>query len=350
MDVTDILKRLSEADGIAGFEEPVRNVIREAWQPLVDDLRVDGMGNLIGYKRGTAPEPAPKLMLAAHMDEIGLIVTGIEKGFIRITRVGGTDRRVLLGQEVVVHGERDLPGVVAARPPHVLPPAERTKTVAWDDLFVDVGLPAAEVGRLVQVGDQISFRAEVATLKNHRIAGKAFDDRACVTVVTLALEQIAQVAHVWDVIAVATVQEERGLKGAMTSAHGVAPDLAIALDVTFAAQPSTADVDTVPLGKGPSIGVGPNFHPILAKRLRDIGDAHEIPYHVEAIPGGSGTDAWAIQVSRAGVPTALISIPLRYMHQPVELLDTRDVERAARWLVAFIGELKADFLDSIALT
>ena len=136
----------------------------------------------------------------------------------------------------------------------------------------------------------------------------------------------------------------------MTSAHGVAPDLAIALDVTFAAQPSTADVDTVPLGKGPSIGVGPNFHPILAKRLRDIGDAHEIPYHVEAIPGGSGTDAWAIQVSRAGVPTALISIPLRYMHQPVELLDTRDVERAARWLVAFIGELKADFLDSIALT
>ena len=281
---------------------------------------------------------------------IGLIVTGIEKGFIRITRVGGTDRRVLLGQEVVVHGERDLPGVVAARPPHVLPPAERTKTVAWDDLFVDVGLPAAEVGRLVQVGDQISFRAEVATLKNHRIAGKAFDDRACVTVVTLALEQIAQVAHVWDVIAVATVQEERGLKGAMTSAHGVAPDLAIALDVTFAAQPSTADCDTVPLGKGPSIGVGPNFHPILAKRLRDIGDAHEIPYHVEAIPGGSGTDAWAIQVSRAGVPTALISIPLRYMHQPVELLDTRDVERAARWLVAFIGELKADFLDSIALT
>jgi putative aminopeptidase FrvX len=157
------------------------------------------------------------------MDEIGLRVTGVEKGFLRVTRVGGTDRRVLLGLEVVVHATRglrharDLPGIVATRPPHVLPKEQRKKTVPWDEIFVDVGLPPEEVERLVSVGDLISFRGEMVELKNRRLVGKAFDDRACVTIITLALEQLAQMRHVW----------------AITSAYGVAPDLAIALDVTF---------------------------------------------------------------------------------------------------------------------
>ena len=349
MDVLPLLKQLSEADGIAGYEEQVRDLVRRTWQPFVDDMRVGKLGSLIALKKGTGPEPRAKLMLAAHMDEIGLMVNSIEKGFLHITRVGGTDPRVLLGLEVIVHGRRDLPGVVATRPPHVLPEEERRKVVPWDKLFVDVGLPAEEVEQQVTVGDLISIRREMVELKNRRVAGKAFDDRACVAAVTLALEQLANVSHAWDVFAVATVQEEMGLKGAIAAAYGVAPDLAVALDVTFGRQPDVSDKDaTFPLGEGLPIGIGPNFHPGLVTHLREVAEAHEIPYQIEPLPGRSGTDAWAIQVSREGVPTALVSIPVRYIHQPVETLDGQDVERCGRLLVAFITGLKADFSKRLA--
>jgi len=340
--VIPLLKQLSEAQGITGHEGPVRELVRQTWQPFVDEMRVDALGNLIALKRGVAPEPRRKLMLAAHMDEIGLIVTGIEKGFLRIARIGGTDRRVLLGLEVIVHGKRDLPGVVATRPPHVLPEAERKKVVPWDKLFVDVGLPPQEVEQLVAVGNLISIRSELVELQNGRVAGKALDDRACVAVITLALEQLAGMRHVWDVLAVATVQEEVGLKGATTAAYGIAPDLGVALDVTFAKHPGVPEVDSFPLGEGPSIGVGPNFHPGLVERLKKVAETHEIPYQIEALPGRVGTDSWAIQVTREGVPTALVSVPLRYMHQPVEVVETQDIERAARLLAAFIAGLEAD--------
>jgi endoglucanase len=357
-----LLKQLSEAQGVTGSEQPVCDLLRRTWEPLVDEMHVDRLGSLIARKRGTHPdgqpelvEGRPKLMLAAHMDEIGLRVTGVEKGFLRVTRVGGADRRVLLGLEVVVHATgvsrdgRDLPGIVATRPPHVLPKKERKKTVPWDQIFVDVGLPPEEVARLVSVGDLISFRAQAAELQNRRLAGKAFDDRACVAIVTLALEQLAGVRHAWDVFAVATVQEEVGLKGALTSAYGVAPDLAVALDVTFGKQPGVSDVDGAPLGEGPVISIGPNFHPGVVARLKQAAEAREIPYQLEPVPGRSGTDAWAIQISREGVPTGLLCLPLRYMHQPVETLDARDVERAARLLAAFVAGLEADFLDKLAL-
>ncbi|RLC91126.1 MAG: M42 family peptidase [Chloroflexi bacterium] len=347
MEVIPLLKRLSEADGISGYEGPVRELLRQTWQPFVDEMREGKLGSLIALKRGTGTEPRPKLMLAAHMDEIGLMVTEIEKGFLRITRVGGTDRRVLLGLEVVVHGRRDLPGIVATRPPHVLSEEERKKAVPWDKLFVDVGLPAEEVEQLVTVGDLISIRREMAELKNRHVAGKAMDDRACVAVVTLALEQLAGMHHTWDVFAVATAQEETGLKGAITAAYGVVPDLAVALDMTFGKHPGVPDVEGFPLGKGPAIGIGPNFHPGLVKRLKEVAEAHEIPYQMDPIPGRSGTDAWAIQVTREGVPTALVSVPLRYMHQPVETLAAQDVERAGRLLAAFIAGLEADFLEKI---
>ena len=366
MEVIPLLKRLSEADGIAGYEEPVRELLRQTWQPFVDELREGKLGSLIALKQGTGPEPRPKLMLAAHMDEIGLMVTGVEKGFLRITRVGETDRRVLLGLEVVVHGHRDrsaerlrpdgpqpegsrrsLPGVVATRPPHVLPEEERKKIVPWDKLFVDVGLPAEEVKRLVAVGDPISIRRGMVELKNRRVAGKAMDDRACVAAITLALEQLSRTEHAWDVFAVATAQEETGLKGAITAAYGVAPDLAVALDVTFGKHPGVPEVDGFPLGEGPAIGIGPNFHPGLVTRLKEVAEAHEIPYQIDPIPGRSGTDAWAIQVTREGVPTALVSVPIRYMHQPVETLAAQDVERAGRLLAAFVAGLEPDFVEKL---
>ncbi len=354
METISLLRKLSEARGIAGHEEPVRELLRQTWRPFVDEMREGNLGSLIALKRGTAADDSaaethrPKLMLAAHMDEIGLMVTGIEKGFLRIGRVGGTDRRILLGLEVVVHGQRDLPSVVATRPPHVLPKAERKKTVPWDQLFVDTGLPVADVEKLVKIGDLISIRREMVELKNRRVAGKAMDDRACVAAVTLALEQLVGVSHAWDVFAVATVQEEVGLKGAITSAYGVAPDLAVALDVTFAQHPGVSEQEAVSMGDGPAIGIGPNFHPGLVARLKEVAASHEVPYQMDPAPGRSGTDAWAIQVTHEGVPTALVSVPLRYMHQPVETLVAQDVERAGRLLKAFIAGLEADFLEKLA--
>ncbi|MGD2148047.1 MAG: M42 family peptidase [Anaerolineae bacterium] len=348
MEAIPLLKRLSDAEGVSGFEGPVREVVREMWEPLADELHEGRLGSLIALKKGTGPEPRPRLMLAAHMDEIGLMVSDIDKGFLRVAQIGGTDRRIVVGLEVVVHGRRDLPGLVATRPPHILPKEARTKTVSWDEMFVDVGLPEEEVRNLVSVGDLISMRRQMSELKNRRVAGKAMDDRACVAAATLALEGLSRVEHAWDVFAVATVQEETGLKGALVSAYGVAPDMAIALDVTFATQPCVPKRGTFPMGGGPTIGIGPNFHPKLVTSLQELAKAQEIPFHLDPIPGRSGTDAWAIQVTREGVPTALVSIPVRYMHQPVETLAAQDVERAGRLLAAFISDLEADFLEKLS--
>jgi endoglucanase len=348
VEVIPLLKQLSEAEGISGFEGPVRDLVRGTWEPLVDDMYEGRLGSLIALKKGVGPDQRPKLMLAAHMDEVGLMVTDIEKGFLRITRVGGTDRRVLLGLEVTVHGRRKLPGMVATRPPHVLSEEERKKSVPLDEIFVDVGLPEEEVKELVSVGDLISIDRDMSELKNRRVSGKAMDDRACVAALTLALERLSRIEHTWDILAVATVQEETGLKGAIAAAYGVAPDLAVALDVTFAKHPGVPKEGTFPLGEGPAIGIGPNFHPQLVKRLKEVAEAREIPYHMDPIPGRSGTDAWAIQVTRDGVPTALVSIPVRYMHQPVETLAAQDVERAGRLLAAFVAELEAGFLEELS--
>lgn len=348
METIPLLKKLTEAIGIAGREEPVRELIGQLWRPFVDEMREDKLGSLIALKRGTGGESSPRLMLAAHMDEIGLVVTGIEKGFLRVARIGGTDRRVLPGLEVTVHGREELPGIVASRPPHVLSEEERKGAVPWDKLFVDVGLPATQVESLVSVGDLISIRRETVELQNRRIAGKAMDDRAGVAAITLALEHLSNARHYWDVFAVATAQEETGLKGAITTAYGIAPDLAIALDVTFGKHPGVSEPGVWPLGEGPTIGIGPNFHPKLVARLKEVAERYEIPYKLDPLPGATGTDAWAIQVSREGVPTALIGIPLRYMHQPVEMLAVQDVERAGRLLANFIVNLEADFLDKLA--
>ena len=343
MKTISLLKQLSEAVGLSAHEAPVRALVRELWTPLVDDLQEDALGSLIGLQQGTSPEPRPKLMLAAHMDEIGLMVKQIDEGLLRISNIGGIDLRVLPSLEVVVHGREDLPGVVGMRPPHVLPAEERDKPVPADKLFVDVGLPEERVRELVRVGDAISFRRDLLELKNDLVSGKALDNRASVAAVTLALDQLRRIDHAWDVVAVATVQEEVGLYGAITSAYGVAPDAAVAIDVTFGQQDGVSNSDTFPMGKGVAIGVGPNFHPQLVDQLKSAGKDHEVPFEIEPAPGRSGTDAWAIQVSREGVPTALVGIPLRYMHQPVETVAIKDVERAGRLLAVFAAGLAPDF-------
>jgi putative aminopeptidase FrvX len=347
VDVVPLLKRLSEASGVSGYEHEVREIVQDVLGQYADEVRTDTIGNVIALKRGTGSEPRPTLMIATHMDEIGLIVSELEEGFIHFEQVGGYDDRVLLGQQVTVHGRQDLPGIIGARPPHVLPADERDKPIPHDKLLIDVGLPPEDVSKLVQVGDLITMNRDLIELEGGLVSGKALDNRASVVAAVVCLEELTRARHLWDVYAVATAQEEVGLKGAITSTYGLQPDLGIAVDVTFARQPGTPDERTFELGKGPTIGYGPNFHPKLHEAVVETAKALEMSYHLQATTYAPGTDARAIQISREGVPCALISIPERNMHTPVETVSAKDVERAGRLIAAFITRLDEDFMDSL---
>ena len=250
-------------------------------------------------------------------------------------------------QPVIVHGRRALPGLVASVPPHLLTADQRLKYPSFDELIIDVGLPAAEVAELVRIGDLITPDAPMIDLNGTRVAGKAMDDRSCIAAVTVCLNELKQLQHQWDVYAVATVQEETGLIGAQTAAYQVKPDIAIALDVTFAAQPGVEADTGREMGGGPVIAIGPNFHTRLVEQIKEVARRNELKFQDEAIPGASGTDAWSIQVAREGIPTALFGIAIRNMHSPVETLDIKDITRAGRLMAQFIAELDGEFLATI---
>lgn len=353
MSAQDLLRKLSEASGVSGYEHAVRDLVVEAFRPYADEISVTSMGSIIALRRGTSDsnghgkEPAPKVLIEGHMDEIGLMVTDIEQGYIRFTQVGGFDVRVLPSQQVLVHGKRELPGVIGARPPHVVSEQDRQKVTPMSELSIDVGLPEEEVRNVVQTGDLITISRKMVQLKNSLVAGKAFDDRSAVVCVAEALRHLSTMKHTWDVYAVSNVQEEVGLRGAMTSAWQVNPDIAIAIDVSHADQPHTTEINAVPLNDGMGIAVGPNISPFLHQRLVETAEAHEIPYRVTAYAGATGTNAWAMQVVREGIPTALIDIPLRYMHTSVETLSVADLERIGRLLANFCAGLDDRFLREL---
>lgn len=356
--IGELLRRLTAADGPSGSESSVARQV-QSWAlegAYVAEARTDALGSVI-LRRSGAAEPPGRIMLAAHMDEIGLIVTKVDQGFLHVSRVGGIDPRSVLGQEVTVYPSGPgaeaypdgLPGYVGSRPPHVLTAAERDKVIPLSDMRVDLGLPPAFFARgIVRVGDRVAIKGPYTELLAGRIASKALDNRASVAAMLGALGYLAGMQHTWDVYAVATVQEEIGLRGARTSAFGLAPDLAIAIDVTFGETPGLSGRETVAMDKGPAIGWGPNLHPAVVKRLRETAEALELPYVTEALPGASGTDAWAVQVTRAGIPTGLVSIPIRYMHSAVETVVVADIDRAARLLAAFISRLDGETLAGLA--
>ncbi len=342
------LKALVESHAPSGHEAPIRAVLRDAWADWVDEFQEDKLGSLIAIKRATRKSTPPRsIMLAAHMDEIGMMVSRLVEGFVGFLPVAGTDNRLLLAQPVVVHGREMLRGVVSTVPPHLLK-NNTGKYIDFPSLLIDVGLPQDEVERLVRPGDLITLDAPMLELNGSRVAGKAMDDRACVAAVSVCLNELQKYHHAWDVYAVATVQEETGLYGAKTAAYTIKPDIAIALDVGFAKQPSVNDDKAIEMGGGPGIGIGPNFHPRLYDKLRETAKTLEMKLQDDLLPGSSGTDAWSIQVSQTGVPTALLEVAIRSMHSPVETADTRDIERVGRLMAAFIANLAPDFMQSIA--
>jgi endoglucanase len=352
MDIFKLLKTLTETAGPSGYEQDIAAVVSELWEPYVDEISADRVGSLIAIKRGTGPEPRPRLLLAAHMDEIALMVKQIEtynsNGFLRVTNVGGIDIRHLYGQLVTVHGKKDLSGIVGSLPGRMLPLERKDKPFGWEDLCVDTGLPAAKVKELVSIGDFISFRQSLRKLQGKRVTGKALDNRASVAAVTVCLDYLNGRSHAWDVVAVATSQEETRLLGAYTSAYAQRPAAAIAIDVTFGKGPGASDANTFELGDGPILDLGPNVHPGMLKALQDTAKTLEMKVTVGTHSRYSGTDAYALQVAREGIPTGLIGIPLRYMHTMVESIDMADVERSGRLMGELIANLDDKFLGNLA--
>jgi endoglucanase len=340
---------LCAASGVCGFEAAAAAVAVRSFAPYADEVHGDAMGNVIAVKRAQRGDcPAPRVLLAGHLDEIGLMVTAVDKGFLRFTSVGGFDERVLPGQEVLVHARRPLPGVIGFRPPHVIPPDARDNATSMTDLFVDVGLTQEDVAALVSVGDVMTLARDLTPLRNGRLAAKAMDDRSAVAVLAETLRMLANTRTAVDVYAVATVQEEAGdYLGARSSGASIRPDIAVAIDVTHADLPDGPDLPVVLLGKGPGIGLGPNLHPLVYERLVATAQELEIPWQADPCPGWTGTDAWVLQTMRDGVPTALLDIPLRYMHSSVEMLEAKDVTRTARLLAEFISGLDAGFIRGL---
>jgi putative aminopeptidase FrvX len=359
MNVRKIIKRLSQAPGPTGNEFAAAEITSKIWEPYVDDIEIDRLGSVIARVKGVNSQSPRRILLAAHLDEIGLMVKKIvanndpnnSYGFLRLTKLGGVDIRHLYGQAVKVHGSGDgsqeLVGVIGSLPARMLPPSRRKKAFGFDDLVVDVGLPLADVERLVRVGDFISFRQPVRRLLNGRITGKALDNRASIAALAVCLSELSSRRHQWDVVVMATAQEETSFLGAYTGGHTVVPDIAIAVDVTVAKGPGNTDASVIALGAGPIIGIGPNIHPGVLAKLKQVALTIDLTVHLEPHTRSSGTDAYALQIVRDGIPTGVVSIPLRNMHSMVEIAAIRDVKRTGRFLAEFVTRLDSDFYDRL---
>ncbi|NLY45256.1 MAG: M42 family metallopeptidase [Tissierella sp.] len=344
----ELLKLLSNHNGISGFESTLNEIIIPYFEKYADKVTIDKLGNIIALKKGSSSGESPKIMIAAHMDEIGLMVNDIEEnGFLRFTSVGGIDPRTILGQEVIVHGKEDLFGVIGAKPPHLQDANEQNKAIKMKDMTIDIGLDCAKVKELVKIGDSITINRSLIELKNNRVAGKALDDRAGVVAMFECLKELSNLNHEADIYFVATVQEEVSMAGAITSTYRINPDIGIAVDVGFGTTPELDKADSLDLGKGPGITLGGNIHPGLRKKLVSTANEYNIPHQMEITVGPTGTDARAIQITREGIPALVLSIPLRYMHTSVELIDVVDIKHTGKLLAFFIKEISNENLEGL---
>ena len=335
-EINALLEKLSNANGISGAEGVVAKIIRDEIAPYVDEIKTDRMGNLIAVKKGDDF----KIMLAAHMDEIGLMVQYIdEKGFIRFVGVGGWYNPVLVSQRVILHGEKgDIPGVLGMKPPHVMEEADRKKPIELANLFIDVGAHSAEEVEAmgITVGTTVTIDRDYQPLAGTVVTGKALDNRVGCAMLIGALKEM-ETKH--TIYAVFTVQEEVGLKGAKTAAFSLNPDVAIATDVTIPGDSPGIERRKAPvfMGEGPVVvmvsasGRGHLADTRMVDWLKKTAKKHDIKIQLEVGDGGN-TDASAINFERGGIPSVPVSVPARYIHSPVEVIDLKDLQGAIELL------------------
>ncbi len=334
MSLNQNLEKLSNTQGVTGRENKIRDLLTQMLKPYTDEIQVDRMENIIAVKKGKPK--APKIMLAAHMDEIGLMVKTITKdGFIQFSKLGGIDDRILTAQEVIIHTKKGAyQGVIGSKPPHIQKEEERKKIIPLDDLFIDVGAENREdaVNMGVAIGDPIAFDATYTKLNKEKVMGKAFDNRAGCAAMVETMKLLKDCSC--TVYAVGTVQEEVGLRGAGTAAFTVDPDFALALDVTIAGDvPGVREYDTsVKLGNGPALTVSDSgiiTHPKIMHWILDTSSEEKIPIQLESGLLGS-TDAARISLTRQGIPSGALLIPTRYIHSPASILSLVDLENTAK--------------------
>ena len=338
MDMRQALERLCTCTAPSGFEAPAAAVAAELLRPLVDEVSVDRMGNVLGVRR-CGKEGAPRLLLDAHLDEIGLLVTGVEDGFLRFRSIGGVDPRMLPGRELVVLTDPPRRGIVTC-------PAggEADKSIPLSELFVDVGLSQTEAERAVPVGTPMVYRGGCFALGEDQMCGKSMDDRSCFVTLLRAAELLKDKPLDVDLYIMGSTREEVSGAGAKVGTYGINPDFCVAVDVTHGKTPDgprekSFEVGGGPVIGGPQIGIGPNMTRWMTQRMIEKAKANAIPYQPEVMEGHTGTNGWGMQVTREGVATSVVSLPLKYMHSPIEVLDIQDIEHVAALLAAFTENL-----------
>ncbi len=331
----ELIKKLSGMHAVSGYEYRINREIEKLLSPLCDEVKIDKLGNVIGVKKSGKPN-AKKLLIEAHTDEIGLMVKNIdENGFISVAAVGGVDARILPAMEVIIHAKRDIKGVVAAKPPHIMAHGEEAKAVKITDIVIDTGLSAEEARKTVTVGDTVTFAIDAKELSSGQLTGKSLDDRASIAVLADMMKKLEGKRLNADIYAVASVQEEVGGYGAVTAAYSEEPNAAIAIDVCHGITPDNSYC-AYEVGGGAVITCGPNIHPSVFEMLKSTAENNGIKYQIDADGGNTGTDAWQMQVVRDGIPTGLLSIPLKYMHTPVETVAVADVVAVSDLITALI--------------
>ena len=339
MNYEEVLNRLCGLSGPSGFEQAAAQAARELLEPLVDEVSVNRLGSVLGVRR-CGKENAPKLLLDAHLDEIGFIVTGHQDGFLRFATLGGVDPRMLPDREVTIMTQPPMLGVVACLPPHIQSGSDMDKSIPVSESYIDVGLSQEEAEKRIPIGTPITFRGSCFPLGEDLLCGKAMDDRACFAILLDVMERLqGKDLHV-DVYVLGSTQEETSSAGAVTAAYGVAPEMCVAVDVTHGATPDAKKEETFPLGDGPVVGVGPNCVRWMSDRFTAIAEKLETPSQIEVMSAHSGTNAWPLQISREGIATAVLSLPLRYMHTPLEVCSRKDLEETAKLLAAFVEDLR----------
>ena len=333
MNIEEFLREAAGKPGVTGMEMPAAEFIAEAFRPYVDDVHITPLASVVAHRKGKGP----RVMISAHLDEIGMMVSKIEEdGCLRLQSVGGVDPRVLPGRRVRVYGKKLLMGVVGATPPHLQTAKDRQTNYNFQDtLFVDLGMSADKVRKMVNVGDKVCFEDRFVALKNGRYSMKTADDRACVAIMLKAAEILRDMKCDADLYFVASCQEEVGMIGAWTTGYEVNPDYGVALDVCHAHTPGanparTHEIQDLVVTKGPFI------HPFLRKKLDEVAREQNVKIQTAIATRGTGTDTDRLSIVRGAVPSVLLSLPLKYMHTNVETFDMHALTEGARLLAHYL--------------
>ena len=336
MTLKELIISLSGVMSISGSERRSGEELKSLIGGVFDEYRTDALGNHLFIKRCGRPN-APKILIDTHFDEIGMMVSGIkEGGFLSVTNIGGVDTRILPASEVTIYGKETLYGVFAAKAPHLSSPGERDRTIPLTDMLIDTGYSKEEMEELCPLGTPVGFKPVFAELLNDRLAGKAFDDKACGACAVFGIDAVQKRDMAGDVYFLFSAQEETGLKGARVASFGIRPDYALVLDVTHAAVPEAKDRNLPELGSGVAIAVSPIVNRRMSRMVMDLCRSGNIPFTVEPCPGGTGTNANVTGISAEGIPTALCSLPLKSMHTSAEVLSVEDARALSRTVSQFI--------------